>query len=280
MKIGFLGAGQMGEALVRGMLKSGFVADPKNIFIFDPNAAQCQKLASELQIIVARNNKEVVSSVELVILAVKPDYVRPVLTEAAPAFTPKHILISIAAGVSINTVAILSGQAAQGHRICRVMPNTPCMVGASASGFALGSGVTTEEGNMIKTLLESVGVAFELPERLLDAVTGLSGSGPAFVAMFIEAMADGGVRAGLPRNVAQSLAAQTVFGTAVMVLNGKHPAVVKDSVCSPGGTTIQGVSQLENGGMRAAVMNAVYHAAERSRELGATSSPTTPKSPT
>src|SRR5207244_7402529 len=155
------------------------------------------------------------------------------------------------------------------RRLVRVMPNTPCLVAASASGYAPGEAATTEDINLVDRLLNAVGRAFRLPEHLLDAVTGLSGSGPAFIYVIIEAMSDGGVRMGLPRDVATALAAQTVFGAAKMVLEtGAHPAVLKDMVASPGGTTIAGLHALERGGLRAALIDAVEAATKRSAELG------------
>jgi pyrroline-5-carboxylate reductase len=155
------------------------------------------------------------------------------------------------------------------RRLVRVMPNTPCLVGASASAYCVGGAATCEDGQLVERLLSAVGLAIALPEPLLNAVTGLSGSGPAFVCLIIEALADGGVKAGLPRDVALKLAAQTVCGTARMVLEtGQHPAALKDAVASPGGTTIAGLHELERGGVRGSLMNAVEAATRRSRELG------------
>jgi pyrroline-5-carboxylate reductase len=180
--------------------------------------------------------------------------------------TPRHLVISIAAGWTVESLAAGSPH---GTRIVRVMPNTPCLVGASAAAFSAGPSATAEDKATIQCLMQAVGTAVELPEHLLDAVTGLSGSGPAYVFVLIEALADGGVKAGLPRNVAQSLAAQTVFGAAKMVLEtGQHPAALKDAVASPAGTTIAGLAALERGGFRAAAMEAVVSAADRAKELG------------
>ena len=188
------------------------------------------------------------------------------LTEIRPAVTAKHLIVSIAAGVSLQQLADGLGS---DRRLVRVMPNTPCLVGASASGYAPAATATAEDINLVDRLLNAVGRAFRLPESLLDAVTGLSGSGPAFVYVMIEALSDGGVRVGLPRDVATALAAQTVFGAAKMVLEtGSHPAMLKDMVTSPGGTTIAGLQALENGGVRAALIDAVEAATKRSVELG------------
>jgi pyrroline-5-carboxylate reductase len=180
--------------------------------------------------------------------------------------TSQHLVVSIAAGIPLKTlIAGLGPQA----RLVRVMPNTPCLVGASASGFALGGAATKEDSALVEQLLSAVGVAVPVEEKLLDAVTGLSGSGPAYVYQIIEALSDGGVRVGLPRAVATKLAAQTVLGAAKMVLETEqHPGILKDAVASPGGTTIAGLHELERGGLRAALMNAVESATNRSKELG------------
>jgi len=259
----------MGEALVKGMITTNFVSGPCDIYAFDPFPPQMDRLKEELKINCCTTNLEVVTNSEIIMLAVKPNVVGAVLKEIQPSLTSKHLIVSIAAGVTLQTLAEGADATQTGARIIRVMPNTPCMVGMSASAFALGANATTEDSSLIKTLLESVGVAFQLDEKLLDAVTGLSGSGPAYVYMFIEALSDGGVRAGLPRNVATALAAQTVKGAAEMVLTtGKHPGALKDAVTSPGGTTIEGVTALENGGLRAAAIDAVTQASRRSAELG------------
>ena len=196
----------------------------------------------------------------------KPDQAAGVLAELRGGFTKQHLLISIAAGV---TLAKLEAALPAGARVIRVMPNTPALVGESASAFALGKAATAADGELAKKLLSAVGVAFQVKESLLDAVTGLSGSGPAYVYLFIDALSDGGVASGLPRDIATKLAAQTVFGAAKMVLEtGQHPGVLKDQVTSPGGTTIKGLHELEKGKLRAAVMSAVRAATEKSKKLG------------
>jgi pyrroline-5-carboxylate reductase len=190
-----------------------------------------------------------------------------VLWEIRESFTPAHLLISIAAGVPLVR---LENALPSGARVIRVMPNTPALVGASASAFALGKGATPEDEQLALKLLSSVGLAFHVKESLLDAVTGLSGSGPAYAFMMIEALSDGGVAAGLPRDVATKLAAQTLLGSAKLLLEtGQHPGALKDMVTSPGGTTIDGLHELEKGGVRAAIIAAVRAAAEKSRKLGA-----------
>jgi pyrroline-5-carboxylate reductase len=202
------------------------------------------------------------------VLAVKPGHAAEVLAEIRAEVQPKHLFISIAAGIPLKMlIASLGSQA----RLARVMPNSPCLVGAGASAYALGGAATATDGQLVGRLLSTVGIAVELDESLLDAVTGLSGSGPAYVYQEIEALSDGGVLMGLPRDVATRLASQTVLGAAQMVLQtGEPPASLKDAVASPGGTTIAGLHALETGGLRAALMNAVRAATLRSRELGET----------
>jgi pyrroline-5-carboxylate reductase len=202
----------------------------------------------------------------VLLLAVKPDQVGEVLADVRGHFTEKHLLISIAAGVPI---ARLEAGLAPGARVIRVMPNTPALVGASASAFALGKSAPPADGQVAQKLFSAVGVAYQVKESLLDAVTGLSGSGPAFVFLMLEALSDGGVAAGLPRDIATKLAAQTMLGSAKMLLEtGLHPGALKDMVTSPGGTTIEGIHELEKAGVRAALINAVRAATEKSKRLG------------
>ncbi|HKQ40331.1 MAG TPA: pyrroline-5-carboxylate reductase [Verrucomicrobiae bacterium] len=266
LKIGFLGAGKMATALAKGFVNAR-LAGPQDLLASDPVEGARQAFAKEVGGKATNSNREVLQFAQVLVLAVKPDQVNDVLKEAREGFTDKHLLISIAAGVPIERLAKALGLPKA--RIIRVMPNTPALVGASASAYALGDGARHEDGDLAKRLLSAVGVAFEVKESLLDAVTGLSGSGPAYVYMVIEALSDGGVAAGLPREVATQLAAQTVFGSAKMVLEtGKHPGTLKDMVTSPGGTTIEGLHELEKGGLRAALINAVRAATEKSRKLG------------
>ncbi|HEX7652452.1 MAG TPA: pyrroline-5-carboxylate reductase, partial [Verrucomicrobiae bacterium] len=203
---------------------------------------------------------------QVLFLATKPDQVPAVLQEISGTITKEHLIISIAAGV---TLAKMEAALPADARVIRVMPNTPALVGAGASGYALGKNATAADGAIANKLLSAVGIAMAVKENLLDAVTGLSGSGPAYVYQFIEALSDGGVAAGLPRDVATRLAAQTVLGGAKMVLDtGMHPGVLKDQVTSPGGTTIEGLHELESGKLRGTVMSAVRAAADKSRKLG------------
>jgi pyrroline-5-carboxylate reductase len=265
LRIGFIGAGKMATALAKGCLTAGS-ATSGQIVASDVLPEACAHFAAETGAEVARSNAEVVAHSDIVFLAVKPQSMSALLDELRPLLEPRHLIVSIAAGVNLQTLA--AGLGAD-RRIVRVMPNTPCLVGASASGFSRGGAATADDGRLVERLLSAVGVALELPESQLDAVTGLSGSGPAFVYVIIEALSDGGVRMGLPRAVATKLAAQTVLGAAKMVLEtGEHPGPLKDAVASPGGTTIAGLHALERGGLRGCLMDAVEAATIRARELG------------
>ncbi len=263
-RLGILGAGKMGSALMRGFTEAGLLA-PGQIIASDIDQAALGRLRKELGIKVAADNQEVVKSAEIVLLALKPEKIQPVLRETKESISPKHLIISIAAGVSIKAIEEVVGT---GRRIIRVMPNTPCLIRAGASAFSPGKGATQEDREMVRSLLSAVGLVVELPEKQLNAVTGLSGSGPAYGFMIIEALADGGVKMGLPRAVAMQLAAQTVLGAAKLVIETKrHPGELKDQVASPGGTTIAGIAALERAGLRAALIEAVEAATRRSMEL-------------
>ncbi|MSU61413.1 MAG: pyrroline-5-carboxylate reductase [Pedosphaera sp.] len=265
LSIGFLGAGKMASALAKGFVQSGLVAAGR-IVASDVMKAARQSFTQSTRGKAAASNVDVLEAASTLILAVKPDQVDDLLAEIKPHFTSKHLLISIAAGV---TLARLESGLGDGARVVRVMPNTPALVGACAAAFATGKAARAEDGQLVLRLFSAVGIAFQTKESLLDAVTGLSGSGPAYACLIIEALSDGGVAAGLPREVATKLAAQTLLGSAKMVLEtGLHPGVLKDMVTSPGGTTIEGLHELEKGGLRAALMNAVRAATEKSKKLG------------
>jgi len=265
LKVGFLGAGQMAIALAKGWQAAGLISTA-SCKSSDPIAQARVRFQEQTGCSSTADNREVVSSSDVLILAVKPQTLPALLEEIRNVVSEKHLIVSIAAGIPL---ARLADGLLGNYRLVRVMPNTPCLLGASASGFAAGPGARPEDVALVEKLFNAVGKAFALPEHLLDAVTGLSGSGPAFVYVMIEALADGGVRMGLPRDVATTLAAQTVFGAARMVLETQqHPAVLKDAVSSPGGTTIAGLHALERGGFRAAIMDAVEAATRRSTELG------------
>jgi pyrroline-5-carboxylate reductase len=261
---GFIGSGRMATALVRGMLGAG-LARAGDIVASDPLEAARTSLAADTGISVFDANPPVVERSDVLVLAVKPQTMSTVLAQLRPALHDGHLVISVAAGVSI--AALREGLGAE-RRIIRVMPNTPALLGEGASAYAIGPGVSADDEALVRSFLESVGRVVRVPEALLDAVTGLSGSGPAFVYLMIEALSDGGVRVGLPRETATLLAAQTVLGAARMVLEtGLHPGVLKDQVASPGGTTIAGLHALERGAVRGALINAVEAATHRSAEL-------------
>ncbi len=265
LRVGFLGAGKMATALARGWLATGLVG-PDRVVASDPDTHARNAFRGSTAQRVTESNQEVVAASDLLVLAVKPQSMTALLNEIRGDVSERHLIVSIAAGVSL---AQLTQGLGADRRVVRVMPNTPCLVGASASGFAPGEHATPEDVTLVERLLGAVGLAYRLPESLLDAVTGLSGSGPAFVYVVIEALSDGGVRMGLPRDVATALAAQTVLGSAKMVLETRsHPGVLKDMVTSPGGTTIAGLHALERGGLRAALIDAVEAATKRSAELG------------
>lgn len=268
LRIGFLGAGAMGEALAGGLLASGVPA--ARLRAADPDAARRAQLGSGLGIAVGNDNAALVRESDVVVVAVKPGVVPRVLGALhgeVGAELARPLWISIAAGVSL---AKLAAELPAGARVVRAMPNTPALVRAGATAFAANAAATAEDRAVAQALFESVGLVWEAPdESLLDAVTGLSGSGPAYVFVFLEALADAGVRAGLPRDAAHRLACQTVLGSARLALeSGLHPGQLKDRVTSPGGTTIAGLARLEAGGLRSAVHDAVEAATRRSRELG------------
>ncbi len=266
VRVGFVGAGRMAQALAGGLVSSGFCA-AEDVCGSDvvPTAADAFAEATGGQVVTT--NAEVAGRSDVIVLAVKPQHMPGVLSDLAGSVTADHLVVSIAAGITLST---LSGALPADTRIVRVMPNTPCLVGISASAYAVGAAATDEDAALVARLLETVGVAMPVSEPLIDAVTGLSGSGPAYVYEVIEAMADGGVLCGLPRDVALQLAAQTVKGAAEMVFaTGDHPGALKDAVASPGGTTIAGLAELERAGLRGALINAVESATNRSRELGA-----------
>lgn len=261
--VGFIGTGNMGQALIRGIIKKG-VYTSKDIIIFDIAKDKTEKLSSEVGVKVASSATDLVEGVQVVILAVKPDKIIPVVDELMDLLKNK-LVISIAAGISLS---ILLDRLGNDARVVRVMPNTPAMVLEGASGIACSETCTDKDIQVAKTIFSAVGICVILEENLLDAITGLSGSGPAFCFMFIEALADGGVKAGLPRDIALKIAAATLKGSAQLVLEtGSHPGVLKDMVTSPSGTTIEGISVLEKRGFRSAVMDAVFAAYKRSREL-------------
>lgn len=262
--LGFIGGGKMATALIKGVLRAGLF-QPDQIWASDVLPAALEALKNETGVHVNPSNAEVARNVDVAVLAVKPNHIKEVLDEINEPFKG-HLLISIAAGVTLKTITASLNSAT---RVIRVMPNTPCLVGASASAYALSSNATDADAEIAQQIFGAVGVAYRVDEKLLDAVTGLSGSGPAYIYLVIEALSDGGVAMGLPRDIATKLAAQTVLGAGKMVIEtGMHPGQLKDMVTSPGGTTIEGIHELERAGIRNALISAVRAAADKSRLLG------------
>ena len=261
-KLAVIGGGQMGRALIGGMLESKVVSADEVVIVEPDRDSQAWWQTNHAEIEIAEMDAAV-QPAEIVLLAVKPNIV-PTVAQRTIDYWKNKLIISIAAGVGLDRLA----NWIQHRRIVRVMPNTPSLVGAGASAFCCGDQVTEADKSLINSLLDSVGCAIEVDENQMDAVTGLSGSGPAYVCMVIEALADGGVQEGLPRATAMQLATQTVLGTAKMIAEtGRHPGELKDAVASPGGTTIAAIAVLEQNGIRGALAQAVAASANRSREL-------------
>lgn len=264
-RIGFVGAGNMAGALIKGLLAAHRVR-AEQIFASDISTERLTQLQAAHGIGTLSDNSKLVAQSDVVVLAVKPQVLKSVLGSLSSSIRSDTLLISIAAGVPIRTIETGLGVSA---RVVRAMPNTAAMALAAATAIVAGSHADENDMAVARSIFEAVGRVVALPESLLDAVTGLSGSGPAYVMLIIEALADGGVKAGLPRDVAMPLAAQTVYGAAKLLLEtGEHPARLKDMVTSPGGTTIAGVHALEAGAIRGTLMNAVQAATQRSVELG------------
>jgi pyrroline-5-carboxylate reductase len=262
--IGFIGGGNMAEALIRGLIDAGVAA--QTLLVAELRPERCQYLEQTYAVRTTQNCELAVTTNPLIILAVKPQAMAAALTPLADLFSEDKCLISILAGVTTAKLEAVVGSRA---RVVRVMPNTPALIGAGAAGVSAGRFASSADLELARELFACVGVVEIVPEKLLDAVTGVSGSGPAYVYTIIEALADGGVLQGLPRDTALMLAAQTVAGAAQMVLTTKeHPAVLRDRVCSPAGTTIAAVQLLEQRAVRSALIDAVQCATERSRELG------------
>jgi len=263
-KIGLLGAGNMASALIRGLLGSKTLR-PEQIRASDLRADQLAELEKSYGIQTHADNAELIAWANVVVLAVKPQVIASVLEQMASVIKSDTLVISIAAGVPVSALEARL----PGARVLRAMPNTAAIALAGATGIAAGSNAKPEDLALARTLFDAVGRSAVLDESALDAVTGLSGSGPAYVMLMIEALADGGVKVGLSRDTALMLAAQTVYGSAKLLLEtGEHPARLKDMVTSPGGTTIAGLHALEGGGLRHTLMNAVEAATRRATELG------------
>lgn len=263
--VGIIGAGKMGTAIIKGILNSGIVRQDQ-VTASRPNEKTGAALAEETGIRVVPDNSRVVETSDIVVLAVKPQVIDRVLLEIAPLVKLGKLVVSIAAGVPLGR---LESFLPNGTHVVRVMPNTPCLVGEGACAYAGGRHADSGDLSKVGQIFSSVGIAFALEERHLDAVTALSGSGPAYVFLFIESLVAGGVNMGLSQEVALELAVQTVLGSAAMARQTKqHLAQLRDAVTSPGGTTIAGLCALEQGAFRATVMQAIARATERSIALG------------
>ena len=263
-RVGFVGGGNMGEALVRGLTKTGLIP-AEHVMMADVRTDRLEELKRLYGVTVVADNVTLVRRADVILLAVKPQILGAVLDEIAPA-TPGKLLISIAAGVSTGEIR---RHLPPGTRMIRVMPNTPALVLEGATALAYAAGLEDGDMDTARQIFEAVGRVVILDESMMDAVTGLSGSGPAYIALVVEALADGGVRVGLDRKTAMTLAMQTVLGSArLLIETGMHPGQLKDMVSSPGGTTIAGIHTLEIGGLRRTLIDAVERATHRSRELG------------
>ncbi|HEX4448965.1 MAG TPA: pyrroline-5-carboxylate reductase [Polyangiaceae bacterium] len=264
-RLGFLGAGNMAEALIKGILHAK-VLPPERILISDVKAERLAHLHQAHGIRTTTDNHLLLRESDVIVLSVKPQTIDKVLTEVGGSIRPDQLVVSVAAGVPIEA---LEARLPPGSRVVRSMPNTPATVQAGATAIAGGAHAREDDLRMARELFEAVGRVVQLDEGLLDAVTGLSGSGPAYVMLIIEALADGGVKVGLHRDTALLLAAQTVFGSALLLLEtGEHPGRLKDMVTSPGGTAIAGLHTLESGALRKTLMDAVETATRRAAELG------------
>lgn len=263
-RIALIGAGNMGEVLLGALLRKCSV-DPERLIVSDINSELLERFSSYYSVSTTTSNVEAAAGADLVLLAVKPQIMEPVLKELA-ATPPEGLVLSIAAGVSLETIEGILGP---DSRVIRVMPNTPSLVGEGAAALAPGKNVTDEDVDLGRMIFDALGLTVLIDESLMDAVTGLSGSGPAYCFIIIEALTDAGVKMGLPRDTALKLAAQTMLGAGTLCLHdGRTPSQLKDMVTSPGGTTINGIKALEKGRLRATLMDAVEASALRSRELG------------
>lgn len=264
MKIGFIGAGNMAKAIIGGMIKKN-IYEPEQIVASRRNAKALESLQKEYGISVTTDNKEVMETADVVFLAVKPQMFPGVIREIYPLVKEEQLFVSIAAGKTMEWIENEFGKAI---KLVRAMPNTPAQVGEGCTGFCANSKVSDEELELVKAIFDSCGTSYQVTEPLIDVVGAVAGSAPAFVFMFMEAMADAAVAGGMPRDLAYKMASQTVLGSGKLMLEtGKHPGTLKDMVCSPGGTTICGVKVLEEQGMRGAIMDALDSCIQKSRKI-------------
>lgn len=267
MKIGFIGLGNMASAMIGGIIKKGIYA-PADILGCDNNAASVQKAVDSFGMTGKATNLDVVKEADILVLSIKPQVYPVVIEEIKGAVKDEAIVISIAPGKKLAWLTGLFGKDEEAFKLVRCMPNTPALVGEGCTGVTFSQAISADEKETVMTLLNSFGRANEVPEHLMDAVVGVSGSSPAYVFMLIEAMADAAVADGMPRAQAYEFAAQAVYGSAKMVLEtGKHPGELKDMVCSPAGTTIEAVAVLEEKGFRAAIIEAQRACTKKSKEM-------------
>ena len=268
-KLGFIGGGNMAEALIKGLVSTSFF-DSKNIFVSEPSKSKCSTLQKIYKIKIIRDNRELGKKCDIIMLAVKPQILKEVLCDIRSVVSSDKLVISIAAGVPIFIIdSVLRGESKKKFSVVRTMPNTPSLVQEGVTAISSGKYVSKADLKITHQIFEAVGLTVNVEEKQLDAVTGLSGSGPAYIFMLIESLSDAGVKMGLSREVANTLTIQTVLGSAKLAReSGKHPGELKDMVTSPAGTTITGLHALEEGGLRTTIMNAVEDATLRSRDLG------------
>jgi pyrroline-5-carboxylate reductase len=263
--VGIIGGGNMGEALIAGVIQSGLLS-PEEILFFEPRMDRRDYLREKYQALSAKSNVDLVTRSPIIILAVKPQTVPEVLPEICRSIRKNHLLISLCAGVTLD---YLQSFCPLPVRMVRAMPNTPALIQKGATALAPSPQARAEDFSAAEAIFQAVGITVMVKESLMDAVTGLSGSGPAYVFAVIEALTTGGVKEGLSQEAALALTTQTVLGSAHLIQStGKHPATLRDQVCTPGGTAIAGLYAMEEGGFKLALMNAVIGATRRSKELG------------
>ena len=265
-KIGFIGTGFMGEPILKGIVKGKTVSSPEDIFIFDIDSNRVKGLSGELGVSIANSNVDLTAKCDVIILCVKPDVVNTVLNEIKGAFSRDKLLITIAAGIPLMAYKSILGENA---KVIRTMPNRPALIGQGVTVYSCDEYVTKEDTELAEKIFKNVGIVEFLPEKLMNAAIGLMSSSPAYVFVFIEAMADAAVKDGIPRELAYKLAAGAVKGSAEMVSETNiHPAVLKDAVCSPGGTTAEALRVLESKGFRSAVIEAMSECTKKANILG------------
>ena len=274
-KLGFIGGGNMAEAMVNGLITASFI-EARNILVSDPISERLEYMHSEYKVRTTSDNRELVQKSDILVIAVKPQSVKKILKNFADLVDGEKLIVSVAAGVPISLIEeILDGKSEKKVPVVRTMPNTPALVQEGVTAICRSEHVTKTEMKIVHRIFEAIGRTVDVEEGHIDAVTGLSGSGPAYIFMIIEALSDAGVKMGLSREVANTLTVQTVLGSAKLAReSGKHPGELKDMVTSPGGTTISGLHALEEGGLRTTLMNAVENATRRSMALGKTSAKT------